>query len=158
MKRRKNELISGVEFWRCKRKIGKTRIQEILGSVYALQNWSQPNTLLEAANVKNLLKVADCLNVTADQLFETHSTAELEDGDRLQFQSKYNVNSDNCLCNYRIAKGLNYRQLAERMGGISHQWAHQMCRSHHASQAGIRRIAKYEKMTPEEFCKEYSAN
>ncbi len=157
MKRKANKLISGLEFWRRKKRVSKAELQELLGGAGNLQNWADPRTLLDASGVRQLILLADHLGVTVDQLFEVHSTAQLEDGDRYQHQSKYNF-SDNCLCNYRTAKGLNYRQLAERMGGISHQWAHQMCRSPRASRAGIRRIARYEKMTPEEFLSIYGGN
>jgi len=116
----------------------------------SLKTWSKPDTLLNASNTRNLIHVAERLQVTVDQLFEVHSTAELEDGDHPQRLSKHN-DPNNCLCNYRTRKGLSYCQLADRMGGISNQRVQHMCKTSRASKAGIERICRYEKMTPEEF-------
>ncbi len=156
MKRRTNELISGVEYWRCKRQCGKKAINTMLGGNF-IRNWSKPDALLESSGIQNLLRVADYLDVTVDQLFEIHSTAELEDCDHPQRQSKYN-DPNNCLNNYRLRNGLSYQQLADRMGGISRQCVHNMCRNSRASQAGIERIARYEKMTPEKFLSIHGGN
>lgn len=152
---KKAEFITGVEYWRCKRQVSRTDIQMLLGGCsISLNNWTKPKQLLNASNVRNLIRVADRLDVTVDQLFETHSTAELEDGDHLQYESKYN-NPYNCLNNYRVGNGLSFQQLANRMGGISPQRVQAMCRYNRQSKAGIKRICQYEKMTPEEFASVY---
>lgn len=153
-KRRTNELITGVEYWRCKRQVRKGEIRALLGGSF--QNWTRPDTLPELSNARNLLQVSDRLDVTVDQLFETHSVAELSDGDRPQRISKY-ADPGNYLSNYRIRNGLNFQQLADRLGGVSRQCAQEMCQSSRTSKAGIRRICAYEKTTEEAFCKEYSA-
>lgn len=147
---KKAEFITGVEYWRCKRQVSRTDIQMLLGGCsISLNNWTKPKQLLNASNVRNLIRVADRLDVTVDQLFETHSTAELEDGDHLQYESKYN-NPYNCLNNYRVGNGLSFQQLADRMG-VSRQYAQEACQTSRAPKAAIKRICAYEKMTPEEF-------
>lgn len=151
---KKNKWISGVEFYRCKNKVCKAKLIDILGSSTSLQKWSRPDTLLKASNTKRLLEVADCLGVTVDQLFEVHSVAELADGDRPQRQSKY-ADPGNCMSNYRIRNGLSFELLAGRLGGVSRQYAQEVCQGPRAPMAGIQRICAYEKMTLEEFMRAY---
>ncbi len=150
MKRRKNERISGVEYWRCKRQVRKSDIETILGGRSSYLNWARPDSLLETSSFEKLLKIADLLDVTADQLLEDHSVAELEDGDRPQRTSKH-ANPDNCISNYRIRNGLSFQQLADRLGGVSRQYAQEVCKTSCAPEAGIQRVCAYEKMTPKEF-------
>lgn len=97
--------------------------------------------------------VADRLGVTIDQLFEVHSTAELEAGDRTQRKTKY-LPSGNCLCRYRIEKGLSYAQLGERMG-LTRQRVQIACMQKTAPKSGIMRICQYEHLSPDEFCAQY---
>lgn len=153
MKKRENQLISGMEYWRCKKQVRKRDIDSIMGSGNNYQNWSRPDRLLEMSCLKNLLQVADFLNVTVDQLFEVHSLAELADGDRPQYRSKY-TDPGNCLSNYRISKGLSFQQLGERMG-VSRQYAQFLCRDARTPASGIELICAYERMTPEEFVELY---
>lgn len=155
MRLRKNELISGVEYWRCIRQVRKSDLVTILGSSKAYQNWAKPETLLEASGIENLLKIADLLDVTVDQIFEIHSVAELRDGDRPQRQSKY-ADPNNCLSNYRIRNGLSFQQFAARLG-VSHQYAQELCQGSNASKTGIKRICAYEKMPPDEFMRAYGS-
>lgn len=153
MKQKKNELITGVEYWRCKRQVRKTDLEAILGGSNTLRNWSKPDSLMKATNTKKLLQVAALLDVTADQLFEVHSVAELADGDRPQYPSKY-VDPGNSLSNYRIRNGLSFQQLADRMG-VSRQYAQESCQNSCAPKAAIKRICVYENMAPEEFLDAY---
>ncbi len=153
MKKRKNRLISGMEYWRCKKQIRKRDIDSIMGSGSSYQKWSRPDRLLEMSCIQNLLQAADFLEVTVDQLFEVHSVAELADGDRPQYHSKY-ADPGNCLSNYRIIKGLSFQQLGERLG-VSPQYAQILCQDSRTPASGIERICAYEKMTPEEFVELY---
>lgn len=156
MKRRKNELISGVEYWRCKRQVRKADIEAILGGRNSYLNWARPDRLSEASSIENLLEIADLLDVTVDQLFEIHSVAELADGDRPQRQSKY-ADPRNCMSDYRIRNGLSFQQLAERLGGVTRQYAQESCQNSCAPRAAIRRICAYERMSPETFTSSYGS-
>lgn len=154
MKKKETKLISGVEYWRCKRRVSTTELKELIGCAGATaQAWKNPNRLLGMSDFSCVIAVADRLNVTIDQLFEVHSTAELEAGDRAQRETKYHPSS-NCLSRYRIEKGLSYAQLGERMG-LTRQRVQIACKQKTAPESGVKRICRYEQLTPAEFCTRY---
>ncbi len=151
-KKETRRLISGVEYYRRKRRVKNAEIQRLFGGSPS-SCWRDPNKLKKMSNVAGLIAVADRLGVTVDQLFELHSTAQLDDGDHPQRESKSGVNS--VLGNYRAANGLTFEQLGLRLG-VSRQCAQGMC-AQSKTKAGIRRISEYERMSPEEFLKKYAA-
>ncbi len=151
-KKETNRIMSGVEYYRRKKRVKVAEIQQLFGGSPS-SCWRNPNKLLNMSCVPSLIAVADRLGVTVDQLFEIHSTAQLDDGDHPQRESKRGANS--ALGNYRAANGLTFEQLAGRLG-VSRQCAQEMC-AQAKTKAGIRHISKYEGMSPEEFLEKYAA-
>lgn len=136
----------------------KSTLKRVLGIGYPkYQTWAGANSFFESQGVKDLIRLADFLQVTVDQLFEVHSTSELEDGDHPQGISKYH-NPGNCLYNYKIRHGLTHKQLAKRLGGITTQYAQYLCSQPYALKGGIARICVYEGMSKEEFLAIYGGN
>ena len=83
---------------------------------------------------------------------------ELHSGRRCRERhgSRRRAKTANCISLYRREEELNFRQLAEILGGISWQRAQSLCKAGTASQKAVRALARYEGIPVEEFERRYA--
>ena len=149
-----DDWITGVEFYRRKRQVTIAALNRAAGLTGDdLKSWRNPGTVLRVHTLSAVYRAAVFLNITVDQMLELHHRSELDDGDRPQRESKY-INPANCISNYRVANGLSYNCLAERLH-CSRQNAMMICASNRPHRATIEKLAAYEHMTMEEILRLY---
>ena len=119
--------ITGVEFYRRKRKMKQRELAEKSGvSVAAIEAWGDPEKLEGCVSVrKGLLPIANALAISLEQLLEVHDCNELEDGDRVHCPCSLK-SSGNCVSNYRLTKNVTYRTLGSYLA-ISREMARKIC-------------------------------
>lgn len=147
--------ITGVEYYRRKRRMKQKELSQITGvSVCAIDAWGKDAAALESAYVSRLLKLADALGVTMDQLCAAYPTCRLKAGDKPVRGSAQECPT-NCITVYRRCKNLTFDALAQRMGLTTREAARINCIRREPREEYIRALAEYEQIPVVEFLELY---
>lgn len=147
--------ITGLEYYRCRRHITKLALKEQTGiSMNSIGLWGNNPGAMEHACIDRLLRLAEALDVTLDQLCEVHALSELSDGDR-PARSSAREFPVNCLTVYRQRENLSFECLAARMGLTTREAARVNCMRKEPRERYIRALAKYERISADEFRSRY---
>ena len=142
--------ITGLEFYRCKRRMQKVDLHKAAGVSLSSITVLEALPTLDKCRMELILRLADALEVTVDQILEIHDRKELTPLDR-----SFQVSTDYCARNpvaiYRQAKNLTLRELGKLLGGLTKWGTSKVCRTAKPPCWHIRTLASLEGMTEEEF-------
>ena len=102
---------------------------------------------------ETLVRIANVMDLSVDELFRKHRAEELEKGDRSHAAAE-SKNRKNCIDNYRVQYNLTFRELGRRLG-TSHECARKACCPNTAREEYAARLAFAEKLSLEAFQKRY---
>lgn len=102
---------------------------------------------------ETLVRIANVMDLSVDELFRKHSAEELTKGDRSHAEAT-SKNRKNCIDNYRVQYNLTFRELGRRLG-TSHECARKVCCTDVAKEKYAARLAFAEKLSLEAFQKRY---
>ena len=147
-----DNMISGLEYWRRKKRVTVAELIENakMGKINP-RVWADAEHILKSSDSDRLVRAADYLGVTVDELLTPHRSSELLKEDRGLWRCK-SRDPKNCISNYRVEKRLTYSDLGKRLG-VTRQAAQQLCGR--ASMRSIRRVCALEGISQEEFMARY---
>lgn len=102
---------------------------------------------------ETLVRIANVMDLSVDELFRKHRAEELEKGDRSHAAAE-SKNRKNCIDNYRVRNNLTFRELGRRLG-TSHECARKACCPNTAREEYAARLASVEKLSLEVFLRRY---
>ena len=102
---------------------------------------------------ETLVRIANVMDLSVDELFRKHSAEELTEGDRSHAEAT-SKNRKNCIDNYRVQYNLTFRELGRRLG-TSHECARKVCCTDVGKKKYVARLAAAEKLPLEEFRRRY---
>ena len=102
---------------------------------------------------ETLVRIANVMDLSVDELFRKHRAEELEKGDRSHAAAE-SKNRKNCIDNYRVQYNLTFRELGRRLG-TSHECARKACCPNTAREEYAARLAFAEKLSLEAFQRRY---
>lgn len=102
---------------------------------------------------ETLVRIANVMDLSVDELFRKHRAEELEKGDRSHAAAE-SKNRKNCIDNYRVRNNLTFRELGRRLG-TSHECARKVCCTDVAREEYAARLAFAEKLSLEAFQRRY---
>ena len=102
---------------------------------------------------ETLVRIANVMDLSVDELFRKHRAEELEKGDRSHAAAE-SKNRKNCIDNYRVQYNLTFRELGRRLG-TSHECARKVCCTDVAKEKYAARLAFAEKLSLEAFQRRY---
>ena len=102
---------------------------------------------------ETLVRIANVMDLSVDELFRKHSAEELTKGDRSHAEAT-SKNRKNCIDNYRVQYNLTFRELGRRLG-TSHECARKLCCTDVGKKKYVARLAAAEKLPLEEFRRRY---
>ena len=147
--------MNGIEFFRRSRGMSTRELAEksdlSLPYLRGLIRGKEHDTALNI-----YVRLSDALGVRVDDLLMNFDESELDVGTYNSYEYR-TENPDNCIASYRSEKGLSYRELALRMGLTSREAGRIACKHTVPREKHLRALAAYEGISPEEFCRRYSA-
>lgn len=146
--------INGVEYYRRKRRLTKLDLAKKAGVSQSCIEDYESRQALDRCGMEKILRLADALDVTVDQLLEDHDRKELTLLDR-SFRDSGMHNPKNPLAIYRKVHNLTLDELSERLGGLTRWGTSKICRVENPPVWHIRALAQWEDMSVEEFLDTY---
>lgn len=146
--------INGIEYYRRKRCMKKIDLEKASGVSVSCIAEHEAMPTLDNSRMEIILRLADGLGVTVDQLLEIHSRSELTPLDR-SFRVSDEHNPRNPIANYRKSKNLTLRELGKLLGGLTKWGTSKVCRMNDPPIRHIRALAILEDMSVEEFLDMY---
>ena len=145
--------MTGVAFWRRKRRLGYYRLQEKCGiSVQTLKLLEEDRS--ETRSMEVYLRLATALEVSVDELLREYDESQLSMGD--QRTRKNATSAGNCIGVFRRCENLTLTQLASLLGVGSRECARRLCISAEPMERHIATLAAYLNMEPEAFRAKYA--
>lgn len=146
--------INGIEYYRRKRRMTRADLEAVSGvSISCILEYESMDSL-DKCRMEKILRLADALEVTVDQLLEDHDRKELTLLDR-SFRDSGMHNPKNPLAIYRKVHNLTLDELSERLGGLTRWGTSKICRVENPPVWHIRALAQWEDMSVEEFLDTY---
>ena len=147
-------MISGTEYYRRKARLSLRTLSKRTGiAVPLLRKLCDDPPMTTSTEI--YMRVAAELGVKAMALLEQHDESELDVGDQAAYPSRTECMT-NCVAVYRRQKGLNYEQLALRLGSPNRECGRQACALEMPRKKHVRVLAAYEGISPEQFRARYA--
>lgn len=146
--------INGIEYYRRKRCMQKIDLEKKSGvSLHSIVEYESMRSL-DKCRIENILRLADALDVTVDQLLEIHNRNELTPLDR-SFRVSNEHSPRNPVAIYRKRKNLTLLELGKLLGGLTKWGTSKVCRMDNPPIRHIRALSILEDMSVEEFLDTY---
>ena len=149
------KMISGTEYYRRLRRMSRLEMAKRMGvSRYVVTRILRERTA-ENLSLQHLVSAAAVLDVKLDELLIPRDEEELDGGGYIPPSGSGNPR--NCIAVYRREKSLSLQSLGQRLGGLSREWARQVCAAEKPSPRYVALLAEREGITSEEFRQKYAA-
>lgn len=141
--------VNGIAYYRRKKRMSKAGLASASGLSWECINGCEALDSVDNCCMDTILAIATALEVTVDQLLETHDAGELTRADKAFFPGAQNELS-NPIAVYRTRENLTFRELAQRLE-TSPWGANLICRRDEVNDKYIRQLAEWEGLSPEQF-------
>ena len=147
--------MTGLEFYRIKKDLSRNELAEQVGCVTATVALYEKLVQEGKGRSSLWLTFSNALGVPVSELMRTDLPELVDRKNGWLNRPSRTANPDNPIAVYRAAKHLTYGEISEIIGCTTREAGRLACAKTTPSKKHIVALARYEKMSPEEFIRKY---
>jgi len=146
--------MNGIRYQRITNGISLSNLSDMTGISIPTLRKMEKMEVPKGVYAENYRKVSEALKVSVDDLIR-NNYPEIEVQRRAYYPSR-TANLSNCISVYRNEKKMSFQRLASILGVNTRERARQVCAADKPLKKHLEALAKYEKISVQEFLDKYS--